>query len=328
MKKIYFVDTENVSVYSFLKEENCSNKDKLILLTTANSTSIKLEYLKLIQETGIEVIFEEVSTGAKNELDFYLITKMVLEMNKLNSENYEFIIVSNDKGFRTAIDCIKRTMPDINARIYAPMKSKKKKKSKENKKELLLNKDDMVDEKESELNKTNLVNEEEVKSIDKVHIEQLKKEYNKLTDEYKMKSLLNDISNSTLQQKTYDLIKQAVENDMNKKSFESKLKTIFNEESHNDIYEIIIYKSNILVKNVLAKKHAKESIELTLNNMDNKDIQVETYALIKNCISNNSGHRKFKRELHVILDKLDASVSLKNKIFGALSTPVKEILTK
>lgn len=97
--RYFFVDTENVGEYSFVKEMNVSSNDTIILFISENSRRIKLEDLRLINTSRAKIVYEDVYTGEANALDFQLVACMSLMISK--TEEYdECIVVSNDNGYK------------------------------------------------------------------------------------------------------------------------------------------------------------------------------------------------------------------------------------
>lgn len=106
MKKL-FIDTENISNYSFLEKLNLLETDEITLFTSNNSkglNGVNLHYL-VNSNAKIESIF--LKTEGKNSLDFQMITHLGFVSAK-DEENgvrnkCDYIIVSGDKGF---LNCI------------------------------------------------------------------------------------------------------------------------------------------------------------------------------------------------------------------------------
>lgn len=106
--RIFLVDSENISDYSFIKKNNVSCNDEVIIFASKASKSIKMECLEQVINSKAKITFEWVETGSKNELDFQLIAHlgMFLDVNKAH------YIVSGDSGFVSAITHIKKKNPN------------------------------------------------------------------------------------------------------------------------------------------------------------------------------------------------------------------------
>lgn len=106
MKRIYLIDTENISNYDFLVSENVGKNDELIFFCSSNSRGIRFEDAKLLLENEATKSFEVVNVGNKNALDFQLVTYVSINIAAKDAE-IEYYIVSNDKGYEVAISYIK-----------------------------------------------------------------------------------------------------------------------------------------------------------------------------------------------------------------------------
>lgn len=108
-KKIFLVDSENISDYSFIKNYNISDTDEIVIFASAQSKSIKMEYLEDILECRAKISFEWVETGSKNELDFQLVAYLGINLNKC----LDYYIVSKDCGFDGVVSYIKKKCKNV-----------------------------------------------------------------------------------------------------------------------------------------------------------------------------------------------------------------------
>ena len=96
--RYFFVDTENVGDYSFIKEMEVTSSDSIVLFVSEMSRRVKLEDLKLINMSGAKLVYEDVYTGEANALDFQLIAFIALNLAN-SEESCEYYIVSNDNDY-------------------------------------------------------------------------------------------------------------------------------------------------------------------------------------------------------------------------------------
>lgn len=108
MRKIFLVDTENVSLRS-LTGANLLSEDDLIVLFVTSRTDInsfskgKVEMLN--SKANIKKI--KVLTGGKNSLDFQLVSYLGLLIGyNADKEKSNYYIVSNDQGFCSSINLL------------------------------------------------------------------------------------------------------------------------------------------------------------------------------------------------------------------------------
>ena len=100
--RYFFVDTENIGEYNFVKEMNVSSGDTIVLFVSEKSQRIKLEDLRLINLSGAKIVYEDVYTGYTNALDFQLVACMSLTISTANEED-EYIVVSNDNDYKMPV---------------------------------------------------------------------------------------------------------------------------------------------------------------------------------------------------------------------------------
>ena len=106
MRKLFVVDTENVSNYSFLKEYELTSKDSIILLTSKNSNNLSLLDFEMLYNSAATIVLEHVTVGTKNALDFQLIARVSIELN----ESTIIYIVSDDCGYDIFVDYVTKKL--------------------------------------------------------------------------------------------------------------------------------------------------------------------------------------------------------------------------
>ena len=100
MKKVY-VDTENIATYNFLKKMGLTEEDEIILFLSKRSNHINPMNLDILLNCKAMKKTVFVEAEEKNAMDFQIVTYLGLVYSKENS----YYIVSNDKGYSSAVDC-------------------------------------------------------------------------------------------------------------------------------------------------------------------------------------------------------------------------------
>ncbi len=100
MRKIYFIDSENVGDNWISLLDAITSEDELIVFFTQKSPHMNYKNVILLKQCDKKITFIECCEG-NNALDFQLCTELGYRMHELMDE--EFIIVSNDTGFDAII---------------------------------------------------------------------------------------------------------------------------------------------------------------------------------------------------------------------------------
>ena len=106
MKRIFLVDTENISSYIFLKKYNLTKEDKIILFVSPNSKKLSFGVIEFIQKNKIKMEMEFIETTVKNSMDYQLL--ILLARKTALSSKAEYFVVSNDKGFEETISYLNK----------------------------------------------------------------------------------------------------------------------------------------------------------------------------------------------------------------------------
>lgn len=93
---IYLVDFENVRN---LKGISAREEDTIVIFYTQNADSIKFDDFQELWKSNVKIELKKVAAG-KNALDFQLSSYIGY---LIGSNNNDFCIVSNDKGFDTVV---------------------------------------------------------------------------------------------------------------------------------------------------------------------------------------------------------------------------------
>lgn len=109
MKNIYFIDYENVGQSGFSGSENLTSNDEIYLFHYVGTGDVKYENLISMANTKARTQIIRLTTHAKNAMDFQIVALLGYLTGKYqNRANY--YIVSKDKGYESAIECILSTV--------------------------------------------------------------------------------------------------------------------------------------------------------------------------------------------------------------------------
>lgn len=117
MKRYFYLDTENIQTYNFTTNWNISKGDTVIVFVSSSSKNIKFEDLKFFTNTDATFVYENVATGEKNAMDNQMIVDVSIRAIRDNSMHY---IVSDDCGFRVAIDYLNAKLDNRRAYLIRP----------------------------------------------------------------------------------------------------------------------------------------------------------------------------------------------------------------
>lgn len=115
MKNIYFIDYENVGQSGFNGSEALTSADEIYLFHYEGTGNVKYENLISLAGSKARTQIIKLTTHAKNAMDFQIVALLGYLTGKYqNKANY--VIVSKDKGYESAIECILATV-DPNLKI-------------------------------------------------------------------------------------------------------------------------------------------------------------------------------------------------------------------
>lgn len=100
--RYFCVDTENVGDYSFIKEMSISSDDTIVLFFSEKSKEIKIEDLKKITESSVNMQYEQVYADTKNALSYQLLISLSLKI-KAMYDGDEFFVVTNNNNYNSAL---------------------------------------------------------------------------------------------------------------------------------------------------------------------------------------------------------------------------------
>lgn len=103
MPKIYLVDLENVVPKALPK---FGAEDKICVFIGAKQLKLNTKMVMELQNYGKQVEYIEISGSGKNSADFHIAFFLGKLFSK--SKNFEFVIISKDKGFDPLVEYLNR----------------------------------------------------------------------------------------------------------------------------------------------------------------------------------------------------------------------------
>lgn len=100
---VYLIDYENVHTAGLEGVDKLAHYDEVHIMTSENAPTMQLSTLPALLSSPAKIDVEILKVGHANALDFKLLTKLFLHINKRR----KYFIVSKDGGFREAIDYAK-----------------------------------------------------------------------------------------------------------------------------------------------------------------------------------------------------------------------------
>lgn len=111
MKNIYFIDYENVGPKGLNGIEKLTASDEVYFFHFVGTGDIKYENLHNLAVSKAKTQIIRLSTHDKNAMDFQIVAMLGLLVGKYE-EKAIYNIVSNDKGYLSAIECLRNTISD------------------------------------------------------------------------------------------------------------------------------------------------------------------------------------------------------------------------
>lgn len=109
MRNIYFIDYENVGPKGLYGIEELSSADEVYFFHYVGVGDIKYDNLSSLAGAKARTQVIRLSTHDKNAMDFQIVAMLGLLVGKYE-ERASYNIVSNDKGYLSAIECLKNTI--------------------------------------------------------------------------------------------------------------------------------------------------------------------------------------------------------------------------
>lgn len=104
MMNYYLVDYENVNKAGLNGVSKLSKDDVVWIFYTENADSISFGLHKRLNESQATINYKKVQKGTKNALDFQLSSFLGYLIKENENTNYNYYIVSKDKGFNSLIE--------------------------------------------------------------------------------------------------------------------------------------------------------------------------------------------------------------------------------
>lgn len=109
----FLVDYENVNVSGLDGVSKLTEKDVVIIFYSENADTLTFGMHRRINESKAEIKFQKVAVKEKNALDFQLCTYLGYLIRDTMSEENNYFIVSNDKGYAILVDYCKKFKIDL-----------------------------------------------------------------------------------------------------------------------------------------------------------------------------------------------------------------------
>ncbi len=105
MKNVYLIDYENVGAEGLKGAENLTTKDEIILFHYEGAGDVRYKNLISLAGTRAATKIIKLKSHEKNAMDFQIVT-MLSHYVTLSGNKATYHIVSKDKGYNAAIECI------------------------------------------------------------------------------------------------------------------------------------------------------------------------------------------------------------------------------
>lgn len=99
MRRVFYVDFENIQSMGLLGVEKLSEEDEVNVLYSTHADSMKIAVVNKLLKAAAQINIIEVETGTPNALDFQLVASLFMHID----QSVEYYIVSKDTGFDMAI---------------------------------------------------------------------------------------------------------------------------------------------------------------------------------------------------------------------------------
>ncbi len=109
MRNIFFIDYENVGPKGLKGIDKLTSNDEVYFFHYIGSGDIKFENLSNLAASKARTQVIRLSTHDKNAMDFQIVAMLGLLVGKYE-EKAVYNIVSNDKGYLSAVECLKNTV--------------------------------------------------------------------------------------------------------------------------------------------------------------------------------------------------------------------------
>lgn len=99
----YLVDYENVKSKGLEGITELSKNDTVYIFYSANANSLTFDLHLKLNQSQATIIYQEVSVGSKNALDFQLSTHLGYLIKEQEDKDARFYIITKDQGFTSLV---------------------------------------------------------------------------------------------------------------------------------------------------------------------------------------------------------------------------------
>ena len=96
MRRVIFIDTENVGDFKILMDLNLTPNDEIIIPVSENSNRIDFQTIKYLMSTEVKMEFYNCDVGFKNAMDFNIVMLVSVYVSNHKDEEFELCVFSND----------------------------------------------------------------------------------------------------------------------------------------------------------------------------------------------------------------------------------------
>ena len=109
--KIFMVDTENINRRFIYGIKELNHADRIIVFYSEEA-QMTMEILSALASTKAKIERYRVKQHTKNAMDFQICTYLGMLVQRYGA-NYDYFIVSLDKGYTAALEFLKEQYPEI-----------------------------------------------------------------------------------------------------------------------------------------------------------------------------------------------------------------------
>ena len=102
--RVFVLDTENLLKMQTLQDYCLNEDDVVVLVYSENSRKFSIDDVNFLYMTGCFIIFEKVTVGFSNALDFQLIMYITHLVTLYPKEHLEIYILSSDKCYSRVVN--------------------------------------------------------------------------------------------------------------------------------------------------------------------------------------------------------------------------------
>lgn len=103
MGRLFILDTENTTDFSFIDNYNVVEEDSVIFFKSDNSKNISLCDLEKVYSSKASLGFINCKVGYPNAMDFYIIMYLTNYVTKYPNDNKTIYIISDDGAYKNVL---------------------------------------------------------------------------------------------------------------------------------------------------------------------------------------------------------------------------------